>query len=450
LTRQHVLRFYVALIAALTLGVLGVGAVGVTYLSSQTLIRNLFPAALLIAVSWYGSQRRVLVSESDIWLMGTVGYIATLVLLPFPLAVLAVAASKGLAEATLLAKKQRHSWKGVTVNAGGTILGVAVGGGVFASLNGVSYLWSHQLDSVFALPLLLVMILLYNVTNELVVVGAITLTSQENPWSVFWRLSRAALIPEISLALVGIVFAVLYHSSPIMAAFIVVPVMFSLRAFESVATLRRETVEAVLRMAEHLDFRDTSTYEHSQRLADLTRRLASALELTPEHVEEIVLASRVHDLGKIGISNEILLKQGPLSEEEGDIMRKHPVIGAEILDSYSMFKSSVSIVRHHHERWDGKGYPEGLSGDHIPLGARIIAVADSFDAMTADRPYRKGLSVDDAVERLKAGMGTQYDPKLCAIFIQILMEEGIYTPSEAVPGELHLIAGGRASGGRAS
>jgi putative nucleotidyltransferase with HDIG domain len=450
LTRQHVLRFYVALIAALTLGVLGVGAVGVTRLSSQTLIQNLFPAALLIAVSWYGSQRRVLVSESDIWLMGTVGYIATLVLLPFPLAILSVAASKGLAEGTLLAKKQRHSWKGVTVNAGGTILGVAVGGGVFSSLHGVTYLWSHQLDSVFALPVLLVMILLYNVTNELVVVGAITLTSQENPWSVFWRLSRAALIPEISLALVGIVFAVLYHSSPIMAAFIVVPVMFSLRAFESVATLRRETVEAVLRMAEHLDFRDTSTYEHSQRLADLTRRLAAELELTPEHVEEIVLASRVHDLGKIGISNEILLKQGPLTEDEGDIMRKHPVIGAEILDSYSMFKSSVKIVRHHHERWDGKGYPDGISGEHIPLGARVIAVADSFDAMTADRPYRKGLTADEAVERLKAGMGTQYDPKLCAIFIQILMEEGIYTPSEPVPGELHLIAGGRASGGRAS
>jgi putative nucleotidyltransferase with HDIG domain len=444
----------VSLIGVASVGVLAVGVVGTVQLRSGTLVDNLFPAALLIAVSWYGSQRRVLVSESDIWLMGTVGYIATLVLLPFPLAVLSIAASKGLAEATLLAKKQRHSWKGVTVNAGGTIVAAGVGGAVFETLRGSSYLWSHHLDSVLALPVLLAMILVYNVANELVVVGAITLTSQENPWSVFWRLSRAALIPEISLALVGIVFAVLYHSSPIMAAFIVVPVMFSLRAFESVATLRRETVEAVLRMAEHLDFRDTNTYEHSQRLADLTRRLASALELTPEHVEEIVLASRVHDLGKIGISNEILLKQGPLTEDEGDIMRKHPSIGAEILDSYSMFKSSVQIVRHHHERWDGKGYPDGLSGEHIPLGARIIAVADSFDAMTADRPYRKGLTVDDAVERLKAGMGTQYDPKLCAIFIGILMDEGIYTPSDTLPGELHLIPGGRpsgrASGGRAS
>jgi hypothetical protein len=450
-SRQRYLQFYVVVIGAMTLGVLFLAAMGTVRLHSGTVVDNAVPIIALVAVGWYGSQQRVLVSESDYWVMGTVGYMATIIILPFPVAVLAVAAAKLLGEVTLLAKKQRHSWRGVTVNAGGTILAATAGGAFFLGFQGTHYLWMHNVTCVLALPALLLMVFAYNLVNELVVVGAITLTSRENPWSVFWRLSRAALVPEFSLALIGIVLAVLWHSSPVVAAFIIVPIRFSLRAFESEARLRQETVEAVLQMAKHLDFRDTNTYEHSQRLADLTRSLAARLELTPEHVGEIVLASRVHDLGKIGISNEILLKQGPLTAEETSIMSQHPVIGAEILSAYSMFTSSIPIVRHHHERWDGKGYPDGIAGHQIPLGARIIAIADSFDAMTADRPYRNGLPVDEAVERLKAGMGTQYDATLCAMFIEILMDTGVYTPKDPTsdtgdggPG-LRIITGGRMS-----
>jgi HD-GYP domain-containing protein (c-di-GMP phosphodiesterase class II) len=152
--------------------------------------------------------------------------------------------------------------------------------------------------------------------------------------------------------------------------------------------------------------------------------------LTPEHVKEVVLASRVHDLGKIGISNDILLKQGPLTVQERQIMEEHPLIGATILDSYSSFKESVEIVKHHHERWDGKGYPDGFKGEDIPIGSRIITVVDSFDAMTSDRPYRAGMSAHEAVERLKSGMGSQFDPKACASFIQLLIEEGTYVPAQ--------------------
>jgi HD-GYP domain-containing protein (c-di-GMP phosphodiesterase class II) len=98
----------------------------------------------------------------------------------------------------------------------------------------------------------------------------------------------------------------------------------------------------------------------------------------------------------------------------------------------------VGIVKHHHERWDGKGYPTGLKGEEIPIGSRIISVVDAFDSMTADRPYRKGMSVEQAVERLKAGMGSQFDPRVCGMFLQMLIEEGIYTPPEPAP-ELRLV-----------
>jgi putative two-component system response regulator len=120
-------------------------------------------------------------------------------------------------------------------------------------------------------------------------------------------------------------------------------------------------------------------------------------------------------------------------------MEKHPIIGENILSSYSAFQGSLESVRHHHEHWDGSGYPDGLRGEDIPLGARIISIVDAFDAMTADRPYRDGMPVEDAVERLKAGMGTQFDPRLCGLFIQLLVEEGTYRPSPTRPTELRIV-----------
>jgi HD-GYP domain-containing protein (c-di-GMP phosphodiesterase class II) len=125
-----------------------------------------------------------------------------------------------------------------------------------------------------------------------------------------------------------------------------------------------------------------------------------------------------------------LLKDGPLTPEERAIMEEHPIIGADILSSYSAFEKSVAFVRHHHERWDGKGYPDGIKGEQIPIGSRIISVVDAYDAMTSDRPYRRGMPPAQAVERLKAGMGSQFDPQVCATWIQILIEDGVYTPEE--------------------
>jgi hypothetical protein len=289
-----------------------------------------------------------------------------------------------------------------------------------------------------ALPALATLTVSYHFVDAFVVVCAISLSRNSRPWSVFRAMFTGVLLPHVSLVFVGVVFAVLWHFSPGLSLLVAVPVFFSVRSFEAVARLRKETVEAVLKIAESIDYRDTGTAEHSQRIADLTRRLSMALGLAAEHVTDVVLASRVHDLGKIGISNEILLKVGPLSEHEREIMQEHPAIGAKILSSYSAFQGSVAIVRHHHERWDGKGYPDGLKGDDIPIGSRIVAVVDSFDAMTADRPYRQGMSVTAAVERLKDGMGTQFDPKICAAFIQMLIEDGVYTPPDAAP-HLHLV-----------
>jgi HD-GYP domain-containing protein (c-di-GMP phosphodiesterase class II) len=130
----------------------------------------------------------------------------------------------------------------------------------------------------------------------------------------------------------------------------------------------------------------------------------------------IVAAARVHDVGKVGIKDTALLKPGPLTTEERQDLQMHTIIGAEIVSRIPEYRLTASIIRHHHERWDGAGYPDGLAGDDIPIGARIIAVADAFDAMTSDRPYRRGMSAEAAIEEVQNSAGHQFDPTIVAAF----------------------------------
>jgi HD-GYP domain-containing protein (c-di-GMP phosphodiesterase class II) len=137
----------------------------------------------------------------------------------------------------------------------------------------------------------------------------------------------------------------------------------------------------------------------------------------PAATQQTILdAARIHDLGKVGTQDSALRKPGPLTDDERKEMEKHPTIGAEIVGQMETYKRIAPIVRHHHERWDGKGYPDGISGEAIPLGSRIICVADSYDAMTSDRPYRKALSHLDAHAELRKHAGTQFDPVIVAAF----------------------------------
>jgi len=434
MSRRFVLYAYLSAVAASALAVVGFAVVDTSRLSHSQLNGIAITCGICAVLAWGGSLRQVLVSESSNHAMGTSAQIAALILIPnLGLAILTIAVAKFLSELSNMIRHVRRRWRATLLNSCGTLLANAAAGAAFHALGGNIYIFAHDWRIVEAFGALAALAFLYQTVDLGIVTLAITLTSKERPSGIFVRLGRDTLVPELSLVLVGVIFAVLYHENPWLSLFVLVPFMLSIRSFESIAKLRRETTEAVLRMAESIDYRDTGTYEHSKRLADLTRRLAHTLELTPEHTADIVLASRVHDLGKIGISNDILLKQGSLAPDERELMKQHPIIGASILSSYSVFKGSVDIVMHHHERWDGDGYPSGLKGEAIPLGSRMITVVDSFDSMTADRPYRRGMSVDDAVERLKRGIGSQFDPKVCGAFIHMLIEEGLYSPNDAAP-----------------
>jgi putative two-component system response regulator len=176
------------------------------------------------------------------------------------------------------------------------------------------------------------------------------------------------------------------------------------------ANLERISVATLETLVNALEAKDPYLRGHSARVADFAAMVAAELKLPDDQVEAIRTAGRLHDIGKIGIREEILNKQGPLTDEEFEHVKQHPVIGAEILAPLTHLGEVIRFVRSHHERWDGKGYPDGLEGSGIPIGARIIGVVEIYDALTTSRPYQEKMAPEQAVERLRDLSGSVVDP----------------------------------------
>nr|WP_038667239.1 HD-GYP domain-containing protein [Pelosinus sp. UFO1] len=172
-----------------------------------------------------------------------------------------------------------------------------------------------------------------------------------------------------------------------------------------------------------LEAKSSYTCGHSERVAELSLLIAQAMGLPLAEQERIHIGAHLHDIGKIGIPDAILNKPGRLTEVEFDTIRQHPEIGGTIVGKIKVFASVADIVRHHHERFDGKGYPDGLGGEQISLGARIVAVADSFDAMTTLRTYRQVFSVQEAIEETKRCRGSQFDPAVVDVLVALACKD---------------------------
>jgi ribonuclease P protein subunit RPR2 len=186
-------------------------------------------------------------------------------------------------------------------------------------------------------------------------------------------------------------------------------------------------------LTEAIDMRDHYTWHHSKNVMELAGKLGERLGLDEAALAELAFAARLHDVGKVGVPDAILFKTSALTEEEYALVRRHPVIGSEILRDVDFLGEGKLVVRHHHERWDGEGYPDGTSGEDIPVEARIVLVCDAFHAMTTDRPYRKRLGMDEAYRRLREGAGTQFDPAVVEVFLSLPCEAPV--PVERVDAE---------------
>jgi uncharacterized domain HDIG len=188
------------------------------------------------------------------------------------------------------------------------------------------------------------------------------------------------------------------------------------KAYEVLNSTYKNTVAT---LSKAVDARDPYTAGHSQRVAAISLLIGKEIGLSDEHLETLEISALFHDIGKLGIPDNILLKAGKLDELELQKIKEHPTIGVSILKEVDFLKDVLPIIRHHHERYSGNGYPYGIKGNDIPLEARIISIADTYDAMTSDRPYRKGLSHEDAIAEIKRFSGIQFDPKIVDCFVLI-------------------------------
>jgi diguanylate cyclase (GGDEF)-like protein len=187
--------------------------------------------------------------------------------------------------------------------------------------------------------------------------------------------------------------------------------------------LRDPSAAAIQSLSAAVDAKDQYTFGHSDRVTEYALKIAEAMGLDSSVIDGLKVAGLLHDLGKIGVPDNILNKPGSLTQEEREAVQLHPAIAENILRRAPQFDMIIPAVLFHHERWDGLGYPEGISGTDIPLMARILAIADSFDAMTSDRPYRKAMSISAALNEIQANAGTQFDPELVDIFVRSMSSE---------------------------
>jgi len=192
------------------------------------------------------------------------------------------------------------------------------------------------------------------------------------------------------------------------------------QAHTEIAQSYLQTIQA---LAQALDAKDSYTAGHSRRVSRFAYLLARRMGLSREKCEDVRDGALMHDIGKIGVPERVLLKPGRMTEEEITLIQMHPVIGAQILEPVKPLRRYIPSVKHHHERWDGKGYPDGLQAEEIPVEARITLIADTFDAITSDRPYRSAKPLDLAVDQFSKFSGKQFDPECVRIFLEILEED---------------------------
>jgi HD-GYP domain-containing protein (c-di-GMP phosphodiesterase class II) len=195
------------------------------------------------------------------------------------------------------------------------------------------------------------------------------------------------------------------------------------RAKESEAELRRNYDLTLAAWAKVLEYRDRETEGHSRRLVELSTRLAKALGLSTEEIVNLQRGALLHDIGKLAIPDDILLKRGTLTEAERSILQHHPIYAKQMLSPIAFLQPCVDVAYSHHERWDGLGYPERLKGEEIPLSARVFTVVDQWDALTSDRPYRSAWTREAVITYLQENAGKIFDPKIVDVFLSILPED---------------------------
>ena len=262
--------------------------------------------------------------------------------------------------------------------------------------------------------------MVYYLFNTWSVSVIISLKSSKNPVHVWKQNYMWNFFHILAFLPVGAVIALLYKNSGVWTiALFIIPLFLARYSFQLYLDMRETHINTVAALTSAIDASDPFTHGHSYRVSKYAMRIAKELGMTSKELETLEYAALLHDIGKIAIQNDVLLKVGPLTDEEWASLRSHPDIGADIVEQLKFLKVAVEVIRCHHERPDGTGYPKGLKEDEIPMHAHILNVVDAFDAMTSDRPYRKSLPIERVLDELRRYRGTQFHAKVTDILLDM-------------------------------
>ncbi|MCT4597590.1 MAG: HD-GYP domain-containing protein [Vallitalea sp.] len=272
------------------------------------------------------------------------------------------------------------------------------------------------------IPVLLI-ILICEILNSILVAIIVNLMHGKNITETF-IINLKGIVPSmLGIGALGIIMALAYinYGEGVVILFFV-PLLIARYSFKLYFESQNMAMETIHALNDALEVKDSYTGGHASRVQEYAVKLAETKGMKKQQVELIRTAALLHDIGKIGIPDYILNKEGKLTQKEFEIIKEHPVMGARILSNVDSLKDISNIIRHHHEKYDGTGYPDALRGDEIPLESSILAIADSFDAMTTDRPYKRAMLVREALEELELNKGTQFNPILVDEFITAMVQ----------------------------
>jgi len=282
--------------------------------------------------------------------------------------------------------------------------------------------WTSLDSPRFLVPLTVCGIVYYSV-NTFSISMVIGLRAGKNPLHIWKQNYMWTFFHIFAFLPLGAIIALVYSAyGPWSVLLFIIPLFLARYTFKLYVEMKEAHINTVAALTSAIDANDPFTHGHSYRVSRYALRLGHAMGLSTQDLEILEYGALLHDIGKIAIQHEILMKKEKLNDEDYVTLKRHPTIGADIVENLKFLKEAAVLVRYHHEQPNGRGYPEGLRDEEIPVGARIILVADAFDAMTSDRPYRKGMAVEKVIEQFDKFKGLQFDLQITQLMLKMLRD----------------------------
>lgn len=295
---------------------------------------------------------------------------------------------------------------------------------IVTALMGILYIIAGGRVGEFSFLQTLLIMLIGIILNSIIISSVLASLEGEKFINIWYENIKGTFASAVAVGSIGIIIALAFIGYGYWAVILFLgPLLLARYSFKLYMETRVLYLSTIQALNSAMEAKDPYTYGHASRVGEYSVKIAEAYGLSFDRIQSIKDAAVLHDIGKIGVSDNVLNKTTKLTDAEYEEIKNHPSIGAEIIGKVDFLKKISKIIKHHHERYDGRGYPDGLSGDQIPIESSILSLADSYDAMITDRPYREALTKEEALKEIRDNSGTQFHPELAKIFCEILEKD---------------------------